>query len=211
MSKGELTRQRIIETAAPIFNRRGYEGCSLQELMEATGLEKGGIYRHFENKEELAREAFRYAMGRAVKTRTDNLGEVHGGAVAKLHFIVRRFVEHPSPIEGGCPLMNTAVDADDGNTALKELAREGICMWRRRLMALVEEGRRNGEVRQDVVPRQIANVLIATLEGALVLSRLEGTKVPLRDAQKVLDAMLVGLLAAPVGVRRVVGKRRSAL
>ena len=54
MSKGQLTRQRIIAQAAPLFNQRGYEGCSINDVMAATGLEKGGIYRHFESKEELA-------------------------------------------------------------------------------------------------------------------------------------------------------------
>ena len=47
MNKGEMTRQRIIEEAAPIFNQRGYAGCSMQDVMEATGLEKGGTLPAF--------------------------------------------------------------------------------------------------------------------------------------------------------------------
>jgi len=47
MTKGEQTRKKIVEAAAPIFNQHGYEGSSLNNLMEATGLKKGGIYRHF--------------------------------------------------------------------------------------------------------------------------------------------------------------------
>ena len=53
MTKGQQTRRKIIEAAAPIFNKRGYEGSSLNDLMAATGLKKGGIYRHFSSKEEL--------------------------------------------------------------------------------------------------------------------------------------------------------------
>src|SRR5262249_16855404 len=60
MIKGEQTRKKIVQAAAPIFNQRGYEGSSLNDLMEATGLQKGGIYRHFTSKEELAAEAFDY-------------------------------------------------------------------------------------------------------------------------------------------------------
>jgi TetR/AcrR family transcriptional repressor of nem operon len=56
--KGEQTRQDIIRKAAPIFNQKGYDGAALSDLMRATGLEKGGIYRHFESKEELAGDAF---------------------------------------------------------------------------------------------------------------------------------------------------------
>src|SRR2546430_16954 len=54
MRKGEQTRQEIIRKAAPIFNQRGYDGAALSDLMEATGLEKGGIYRHFDSKQQLA-------------------------------------------------------------------------------------------------------------------------------------------------------------
>ena len=61
MRKGEETRQEIIRRAAPIFNRKGYSGAALSDLMRATGLEKGGIYRHFESKEELAGDAFDHA------------------------------------------------------------------------------------------------------------------------------------------------------
>jgi AcrR family transcriptional regulator len=46
-NKGERTRSYIIERSAPLFNRQGYAGTSLKDIMEATGLEKGGIYNHF--------------------------------------------------------------------------------------------------------------------------------------------------------------------
>jgi AcrR family transcriptional regulator len=60
MSKGERTLRKILEKVAPIFNKHGYEGSSLTDVMAATGLRKGGIYRHFASKEELSAEAFDY-------------------------------------------------------------------------------------------------------------------------------------------------------
>jgi TetR/AcrR family transcriptional repressor of nem operon len=54
MTKGEQTRREIVEKAAPLFNQKGFEGTSLADLMQATGLKKGGIYRHFSGKRELA-------------------------------------------------------------------------------------------------------------------------------------------------------------
>ncbi len=189
MSKGELTRQRIIAEAAPIFNRRGYEGCSMQDVMEATGLEKGGVYRHFSSKEELAVEAFRYALSNSVKMRTDNLENVHG-AVEKLSYVVRRFTEVPSAMPGGCPLMNTAIDADDGNPALRRLARDGIKDWKARLSRIITDGIRNGEIRKNVEPRRIANTVIATLEGALMISRIEDNQQALEDVRASLDTLI---------------------
>jgi len=194
MRKGEATKQRIIAQAAPIFNRRGYTGCSLQELMDATGLEKGGIYRHFANKEELAAEAFRYALAQNVKVRTAHLAEV-SGAVNKLRRAVELFVELPSAVEGGCPLMNTAIDADDGNPALRALALQGIQDWRKRLCKVVEGGIKSGEIRRDTSPKQVANTIIATLEGALMISRLERTRGALKDARVALNYVLDGIRA----------------
>jgi AcrR family transcriptional regulator len=192
MRKGEATRQRIIAEAAPIFNQRGFDGCSMQDLMTATGLEKGGLYRHFANKEELAAEAFRFSVAQNVKIRTEHLDEIPN-SIDKLKRIVHLFVELPSAIPGGCPLMNTAIDADDGNPALRDLARKGIQDWRARLVHILDTGIKAGEIRRSTDPRRIANTLIATLEGALMISRLENNRNALRDAQTTLDALLTAL------------------
>ena len=161
----------------------------MQDLMDATGLEKGGIYRHFESKEELAAEAFKYALRQAVKTRTEDLEHIVG-FVPKLRYVVTRFVEAPSTIPGGCPLMNTAIDSDDGNPALRKLVRAGLSDWKKRISTLVEQGIQSREIRKDVEPRKIANTIIATLEGALMISRMEGTKEALSDASASLNNML---------------------
>ncbi|WP_263381542.1 TetR/AcrR family transcriptional regulator [Granulicella arctica] len=192
MTKGEQTRQRIIAEAAPIFNQRGFAGCSMQDIMDATGMEKGGLYRHFSSKEELAVESLRYALAKAVRSRTEKVEEIQG-AVEKLRHLIRHFVESPSVIPGGCPLMNTAIDSDDGNPALRALACDGIQVWKTRLCRILEAGIERGEIGERVLPRQIANTIIATLEGALMISRLEGTQTALEDAHHSLDDLLSGL------------------
>ena len=194
--KGDLTRQRIIALAAPLFNRRGFDGCSMQDVMDATGLEKGGLYRHFASKQELAAEAFLYSLDQAIKTRTDGLDHIPG-ALPKLAWIIRRFVEAPGPVAGGCPLLNTAVDADDGNPTLRKLARKAFADWERRLAAIIAEGIRAGEIRRSAHPDQLANTIIAALEGGLVLSRIHGSHQPLKSVQASL-AVLLDSVAAPV-------------
>src|ERR1700733_1237807 len=62
MNKGKITRERILGKAAALFNSRGYYGASMSDLMQATGMEKGGIYNHFESKELLALQAFDHAV-----------------------------------------------------------------------------------------------------------------------------------------------------
>ena len=194
MTKGELTRQKIIAQAAPLFNRLGYAGCSMQDIMTATGLEKGGLYRHFASKEELAVEAFRYSLEKVLGPKLDGLEGVER-AVEKLRFFIGHFVEIHSVIPGGCPVMNTAIDADDGNLVLRELVQEAVQNWKARIVATVKDGIERGEVRTDTEPRQIANVMIATLEGALMISRLEGNRRAMHDAQAVLQEVLSGIEA----------------
>jgi len=80
MTKGAETRRAIIRQAAPIFNRKGFEGAAMSDLMDATGLEKGGIYRHFKSKQQLAAEAFDYAWDVAFQLRTKDTEQI-----AKLH------------------------------------------------------------------------------------------------------------------------------
>ena len=194
MRKGEATRQRIIAQAAPIFNQRGFAGSSMQDVMEVTGLEKGGLYRHFSSKEELAAEAFRYAVARAQKVRFDKLDRSRG-ALDQLRLLVDRFVNMRSDVAGGCAIFNTAIEADDGNPVLRGLALKALQDWKDRLARIVREGIRAGEIRKGTVPGRVANILIATLEGALTMSRLEGTKTPLEDAQVTLGAFLDGISA----------------
>src|ERR1700674_4907506 len=75
MTRGEQTRKKIVRAAAPIFNKRGYEGSSVSDLMEATSPKKGGIYRHFSSKEELAAEAFDYTWEAAWNSRLLHVDE----------------------------------------------------------------------------------------------------------------------------------------
>ena len=189
MRKGERTRQRIIEQAASLFNQRGVEGCSMQDILAATQLEKGGVYRHFASKEDLAREAFLFSVSRAAKTRTDGLEHLNG-AVEKLRFVIHRFVEEPSPVAGGCPLLNTAIESDDGSPLLRKLAKRAFSDWRKRIQALIEDGIRAGELNAQARPAQLADTIIAALEGGLVLSRLDGD----REALRRVEASLIQLL-----------------
>jgi TetR/AcrR family transcriptional repressor of nem operon len=173
MRKGQQTRQDIIRKAAPIFNQRGYEGAALSDLMKATGLEKGGIYRHFESKQQLAGEAFDYAWRLAVDTRFAGTREIPN-SVDRLKQLVRNFQDRRSGlVPGGCPLLNTAIDSDDGNPQLREKARKALDSWLDRIGAVVEEGQRRGEIRPDVDSAKLAALIVSTLEGSLMVSRLQ--------------------------------------
>ena len=172
MRKGERTRQEIIRKAAPIFNEKGYDGAALSDLMRATGLEKGGIYRHFESKEQLAAEAFDYAWKVALDTRFEGTEEI-SNTVDRLKRLVWNFRDQRSDLVlGGCPLLNTAIDSDDGNTKLRAKALAALRSWLKRLQSVIEEGKRRGEILRGVDSSELGTLIISTLEGSLMVSRL---------------------------------------
>lgn len=189
MTKGELTRRRIVEAAAPIFNQHGYEGSSLNALMEATGLRKGGIYRHFESKEELAAEAFDYTWDTVWKTRLADV-EQRGDGVARLKQFIANFVERRSPVAGGCPVMNTAIDADDGNPVLRARVVKALRSWRTRLETYVEQAKKEGTAQPDIDSKAVATLIVASLEGALMMSKVQRSDEPLRYVQSHLNDYL---------------------
>jgi TetR/AcrR family transcriptional repressor of nem operon len=179
MTQGERTRQRIVALAAPIFNQKGYAGTALSDLMRATGLEKGGIYRHFESKQELAEDAFDHAWKVAMDTRFEGSENIPN-AVDRLQQIVRNFRDRRSGlVPGGCPLMNPAIDSDDGNPRLRAKARRALRLWLERLQSIAEEGKSKGEIRSDVDASKLGILIASTLEGSLMVNRLQRNEEPL--------------------------------
>jgi TetR/AcrR family transcriptional repressor of nem operon len=187
--KGEQTRQEIIRKAAPIFNQKGYDGAALSDLMRATGLEKGGIYRHFSSKEALAAEAFDYAWRETLQARIHDLNTV-SNTVDRLKQLVANFVERRGIIPGGCPLLNTAIDTDDGNSVLRARARKALRGWRSYVISIIRAGIKAREIRPSIDAKKLATLIISSLEGAIMVYRLERNEQALRTVQHHLDSYL---------------------
>jgi TetR/AcrR family transcriptional regulator, transcriptional repressor for nem operon len=197
-ARGEATRRRIVEQSASAFNRHGYAGTSMSELMAVTGLEKGGLYRHFESKQDLAAAAFDYAWETVNEPRQRGLENCES-SLDKLLLLVKNFVEQPPrTLPGGCPLLNTAVESDDGNPVLRGKARAALDQWRDGVADIVRQGQQKGELRDDIEPAGVAIVVIAGLEGAVMMSRLEKTREPLLTVGKHLAGYLQTLKAGAV-------------
>ncbi len=173
MGKGQRTREAILERAVILFNQKGYTGVSLSDIMEATGLQKGGIYNHFESKEKLAVEAFDYGFkvtGRALLQsmagQTKPIDRLRG-FIGFFHDYFRK-----PPLVGGCIILNTAVDSDDSNPALMIRARQAMDSWRELLLRIVERGIAQGQIQENIESEKLVSVIIATLEGAMMMSKL---------------------------------------
>ena len=113
-TKAAATRSRILQKSAILFNRQGFAGASLADLMQATGLKKGGIYNHFKSKDEIALAAFEVVFAqlaaqyrRALRSRRNAVDRLL--AMLKT-FPFRDYEQSSDPLlKGGCPLLNLAI------------------------------------------------------------------------------------------------------
>ncbi|MBD3581335.1 TetR/AcrR family transcriptional regulator [Flavobacterium selenitireducens] len=173
MGKAEVTRQFIIEKSAPIFNKFGYAGTSMQDLTRATGLTKGSIYGNFANKDEVALEAFKHNVGKMSAFFESEMSQVNGYREKLLvypktydAFFTGNF------IEGGCPVLNTSVESDDTHPALKAQARKAFLNWKQSIANLIELGKEKGEFESSVNAESAAFTILALIEGGTMIAKL---------------------------------------
>lgn len=204
LTKGGRTREHIIASAAPIFNVKGFAGTSIAEILEASGLEKGGLYRHFSSKDELAVAAFDYAIG-VLEARRICAEEKTTTALGRLRAYVDTVaasIEKP-PLAGGCPILNTAIEADGTHPELRQHAARAMRDWQARVKEAVEDGVTSGELRPDVDAAATASVLTSALEGAIMITALLREPAHMERVAGHLHFYLESLRSQTVRKRRV--------
>ncbi len=169
------TRQLIIESAAPIFNKKGYAGTSMSDLTTATGLTKGSIYGNFKDKDDVAVHAFQHNIDLIFDFFSKEL-KAAGSTMDKLLAYPRGFRKIYRMIlsYGGCPILNTAVEADDTHAVLRKMAVDVLAKWKKSIISLVEEGKTEGVIDMATNAKNMAEILIAIMEGGSVLSKVTG-------------------------------------
>ena len=183
MSKAQETKARIVRQAAQVFNQRGYAGSSMADIMQATGLKKGGIYNHFKSKDELALAAFDYAVS-LLSQRVWSVVRTKRNAIARLDALISSYllyIDDP-PVAGGCPILNTAIETDDTDSPLRDRALAAINAWRDLIVRIVERGIKKGEIDANTVADEVATIVICNIEGAMMMSKIANNPIHLRRA-----------------------------
>ena len=197
VTKEERTQLRILDEAARLFNQKGYAGTAISDIMEATGLAKGGIYGKFGTKGELEVAAFDHAVAVTASAIRDALaGETT--APGKLHTLLRfyeRFLFDP-PVRGGCMIMNASIEADDANPRLRGRVVHAMDGWVGFLTRVIREGIRQGEIRKGIDPATYASLFFATLSGGLMMAKAYGDQRKLTIALDHLHGLIDRELAA---------------
>ncbi len=197
-TKGERTRDHILDEAGRLIQRKGIGATSVGEILAAAGVHKGSIYFHFRDKDELGHEVIRQAAARFMSFVDRSLA----GATPRMaldNFLDAAFAYHRSTgFVGGCLFGNTALETSDVEPGLAARVDEVFVGWIDRIARVIVAGQRAGEFRDDVPARDLAQNVVAALEGGIMLSRLrkqaaplatciEGLKIFLRPAGPALE------------------------
>ena len=190
LTKAERTKQFILETAAPLYNEKGISGVSIDDVLAATKLTKGCLYGHFENKDDLSAQV----VDLMLKKITDKMYlAVADKKTAKAKvFAFLDFYKDPihTYISGGCPIFNTAVDADDNYPVIKQKVAAIFRAGQESLVNVLKEGIQGGEFSPNLDPVILAFKLVASIEGGIVMCRTMDTAKPMHSLIKSLKAEL---------------------
>ena len=170
-SKGELTRQHIIEKSMQLFSVQGYFNTSIAGIVKATGLTKGGLYGHFRNKQEIwyavYDECVRIWKGivfQGVRDISDPL--------ARIEQVIENSLKNylgGEVFEGGCFLFNSLVELAGQSSAMSDHVLKGFRNFSALLRQWLEEAQQQGRLRDGLNLDEIADFLVISLNGAAPL------------------------------------------
>ncbi|WP_235922023.1 TetR/AcrR family transcriptional regulator [Flavobacterium phycosphaerae] len=194
ISKADRTKQFIIEKIAPIFNCKGYACTSLSDMIMATGLTKGSIYGNFENKDEVALAAFDYNF-QCVVSHIRSKMETRSSIIDKLLVYpetYRNYLQLPF-LQGGCPVLNTAIEADHTHPQLKSKAANAIQFWRGSMERQLNEGIASGEIKSDININEVCTVIISLIQGGVMQTKVTGNTMALKSGMDYLERLIKDL------------------
>lgn len=189
--KAELTTQFILETVAPVFNRYGYAATSMSDLTKATKLTKGAIYGNFENKEQLAVEAFNYNIRKVIGLVSEKM-KAETSPINKLKALTEfyRNYYHVTKKFGGCPILNVGVDSKFQNPALLKRVREVMTKLQKSIATIIQEGIDQKQFKENVNPDVISLRILSQIEGGAFITNLMDNEQHMKDVMDQIDRMI---------------------
>ena len=148
----------LLEVAVAVFNERGYEATSMEELAGRLGVTKSAIYHHVPSKVELLRLALDRALD-ALFALTEETGATTGPAIDRLEYVVRGSVR---VLAAELPFVTLLLRLR-GNSEVERTALHRRREFDRVVTGLVRAAEHEGDVRADVDPAVISRLLFGTV------------------------------------------------
>ena len=184
----------IIERSAPIFNKKGIAATAMSDIMEATDLSKGSLYVHFDNKDVLAEAVVDYQL--------DLLGQKTLAAINRFDhpkdklFAYLDLYRNPMnpPLEGGCPMLNFGMEADDQNEVVRDKVAAKVNQSQHLIVSIIEQGIRQGVFKADWNYREFATMMFALIEGGVLIGKTtrksDKMAIIIKNLKKMIEAQL---------------------
>ncbi len=188
-TKGQATRQRILETAAAEFHRLSFHAVTLDALAEAARVNKASVYQYFKNKEDLAMECLRYYHGMAKEVIFDASFAASEQPIKRLEGIFKRVHQiHEKKIAQhgctpGCPFVNLANELATQNEPLRSLVAEVFADLARYHTSIFLAARRAGLTALKTSGKRVGAQVQMVLNGAMTNAKVNNRA----------DDILVGL------------------
>ena len=191
MRNPDVTRETILQKSGILFNTHGYKATSISHITDATGFTKGAIYRHFTNKDELEIQTLTHLSAVMFEKLRSKI-KAENTAGKKLRALFKYFESYISspPLKGGCPLLNVAIEADDANPALRKAALKMLHEMRQSIISMLSKGIKYKQLKPTIDKELFATMIIASLEGAIMMSKLSGLEDDIKTVVKFLDRYL---------------------
>jgi TetR/AcrR family transcriptional repressor of nem operon len=164
------TRRKILKAAFEEFHRHGFQGGSLNQIVDSAGTTKGALFHHFENKNELGYAVVNELIQPGIKERWfDPLAE-SVDPIADMKRLLRQSMKEE--IAGGkyvqgCPLNNLAQEMSPLDEGFRQCIDKVYCAWRENLAAAFARGIKAGTVRKNLNPRRVAAFIVAAQAGII--------------------------------------------
>ncbi len=186
------TKEFILEKVTPIFNKKGYVATSLSDLTVATGLTKGAIYCNFENKEDLAIQAFSLNVKRIILPLAEKINK-ETGAIQKLYALTHYYRSYYTNTQeiGGCPILNIGIHTSHTHPKLYEKTKAISKKLELGLESILNEGKRNNEINTAINPKSIARKIYAMIEGGIFMSYLHQDQSYLQEIINEIENIII--------------------
>jgi AcrR family transcriptional regulator len=164
----EATRRKILEAAFAEFYKNGFQGSSLDDILQVAGATKGALFYHFAGKRELGYAVVEELIGPLLEERWLDAIEDSDDPISDLKRSFRHFVKasiQSGTYLQGCPLNNLAQEMSPLDEGFRKRIDRLYAKWRKRYAAALAAGMKTGKVRKGIVPQQVAALVVAAQMG----------------------------------------------
>jgi TetR/AcrR family transcriptional repressor of nem operon len=187
--RGEKTRGRIVETACTLFHAKGYTNTSMDEIVRDAGVTKGNLYYYFSSKEALCRAVVECTVTELFATdEVDTNQDPVRGIVAMFRRTEKNLAA--GQCKGGCLFGNLALEVSDLHDGMRQQLDRAFSMWEARIEQLLKSGKQRGVFRSELQPKSVAQFVIATLEGGILLSKVKRDVRALKSCTDTVERVL---------------------